>query len=90
MKKVIMYGSRHWPDCAPAKEYLSKNGVEYLYLDITENMINLKQFLKYRDNAPEFKKIKENGFVGLPCIVINDGQQIIFDYNLLDIDSLVR
>lgn len=88
MNKIIMYGSKHWPDCAPAKEYLSEKGVEYLYFDITENMINLKQFLKYRDNAPEFKVIKENGFVGLPCIVINDGQQIIFDYKLLNIDSL--
>lgn len=52
-------------------------------------MINLKQFLKYRDNAPEFKEIKENGFVGLPCIVINDGQQIIFDYKLLDLRQFI-
>lgn len=52
-------------------------------------MINLKQFLKYRDNAPEFKVIKENGFVGLPCIVINDGQQIIFDYKLLDLRQFI-
>ena len=88
MKKIIMYGSRHWPDCLPAKEYLSEKGIEFLYLDITENMLNLKRFLKYRDNAPEFKEVKEGGRVGLPCIVVNNGEQIIFDYNLLDIDSL--
>ncbi|MDD4780978.1 MAG: hypothetical protein PHT02_10340 [Tissierellia bacterium] len=51
-------------------------------------MINLKRFLKYRDNALEFKEIKENGSVGIPCIVINKGEKIIFDYNLLDINSL--
>jgi glutaredoxin-related protein len=51
-------------------------------------MINLKQFLKYRDNTPEFKEIKDEGRVGLPCIVIENGEEILFDYNLLDIESL--
>lgn len=88
MKRVIVFGSRHWPDCAPAKEFLSENGVKYLYLDITESMLNLKRFLKYRDNAPEFKEIKAAGRVGLPCIVIEKGEKILFDYNLLDIESL--
>ena len=88
MKKVIVFGSRHWPDCAPAKEFLSEKGVEYIYLDITENMLNLKKFLKLRDYAPEFNEIKEAGRVGLPCIVIGKGEKILFDYNLLDIDSL--
>ena len=88
MKRVIVFGSRHWPDCAPAKEFLSEYGVKYIYLDITENMLNLKKFLQYRDNAPEFKEIKEAGRVGLPCIVIEKGEKILFDYNLLDIESL--
>lgn len=88
MKKVIVFGSRHWPDCEPAKEFLSKKGVEFIYLDITENMLNLKKFLKYRDNEPVFKEIREAGRVGLPCIVINNGEEFIFDYNLLDVDSL--
>lgn len=48
-------------------------------------MTNLKVFLKYRDNNPEFKEVKESGRVGLPCIVINKGEQIIFDYNELEI-----
>lgn len=81
MKKVIVFGSKHWPDCEPAKEYLSENNVKYAYLDITENMINLKRFLKYRDNFDEFDEIKQASRVGLPCIVVNDGEQIIFDYN---------
>lgn len=42
-------------------------------------MFNLKKFLKYRDNRPEFDDIKKSGKVGLPCIVINDGEQIIFN-----------
>ncbi len=41
-------------------------------------MLNLKKFLKYRDTSPEFDEIKAAGRVGLPCIVINGGEEIIF------------
>ncbi len=53
-------------------------------------MLNLKRFLKYRDNTPEFIEVKEGGRVGLPCIVVNDGEKIIFDLNLLDIEDLKK
>jgi len=50
-------------------------------------MLNLKKFLKYRDNNPVFDDVKTSGRVGLPCIVINDGEEIIFgkpeDLNIL-------
>lgn len=85
MKKVLVFGSRHWPDCQPAKEYLSENNVKYLYLDVSENMINLKRFLKYRDDYDEFNSIKEKGSIGLPCIVIDDGEKIIFDYKEFEV-----
>ena len=85
MKKIIVFGSKHWPGCEPAKEYLSNHDVKFVYLDISENMLNLKMFLKYRDNYEVFNEIKEAGKVGLPCIVVNDGEQIIFDYNELEI-----
>lgn len=81
MDNIIVFGSQHWPDCLPAKEYLSKNNIKYAYVDVTESMFNLKSFLKYRDNYREFDKIKEKGYIGLPCIVINKGEKIIFDYN---------
>lgn len=61
------------------KEFLSKNEIEFEYVDITDSMSNLKAFLKYRDNRPEFKEVKEEGRVGIPCIVINDGEKLILD-----------
>lgn len=51
-------------------------------------MLNLKRFLKYRDNYPEFNQIKESGSIGLPCIVVNDGEEIIFDFNKLKVDYM--
>ncbi len=70
------------------KEFLSRENVPFLYLDITENMINLKRFLKYRDSLPEFDEVREAGRVGLPCVVINDGEEIVFDKELLKVDEL--
>lgn len=70
------------------KEFLSDNEVKFAYLDITENMLNLKLYLKYRDNADAFNIIKEAGRVGVPCIVVNDGEQIIFDEKELDIEDI--
>jgi len=60
------------------KEFLSQNEVKHTYVEITKSMGNLGTFLKYRDNHASFKEIKEKGRIGLPCIIINDGEKIIF------------
>ena len=41
-------------------------------------MLNLKKVLKYRDTSPVFDEIKAAGRMGLPCIVINSGEEILF------------
>ncbi|WP_432665901.1 hypothetical protein R9X47_06345 [Wukongibacter baidiensis] len=69
------------------KEFLSQNNVEFLYIDITDSMLNLKKFLKYRDNRLEFDEIRKSGRVGLPCVMINKGERFIFDQS--EIDELV-
>ncbi len=66
------------------KEFLSQNNVDFLYIDITDSMLNLKRFLKYRDNRLEFEEIKKSGRVGLPCVMINKGEQFIFEQSELD------
>ena len=78
MKEIIMYSSQHWPGCEPVKEALSQAGITFAYVDITTGMLPLKQFLKYRDTREEFREIKEKNRVGLPCLVINKGEQILF------------
>lgn len=90
MKKVTVFGSKHWAGCEPAKEFLSDNCIKFVYRDITENMMNLKLFLNHRDNNPVFKEIKENGRVGLPCIVIGNRDRIVFDIETLDIEDLKK
>lgn len=78
MKKIVLFASEHCGDCPPVKEALTNAGIRYAVQDISSGMVPLKRFLKYRDTRPEFDAIKEKGNVGVPCIVVNDGEQIFF------------
>lgn len=61
------------------KEALSKANIPYIVQDINSGMLPLKQFLKYRDTHEAFLPIKSKKQVGLPCIVINKGDEILFE-----------
>lgn len=61
------------------KEFLSENGIEFEYVDITDSMRNLKIYLRLRDTRPEFDEIKKIGRVGIPFIMINNGESLIFE-----------
>lgn len=61
------------------KEFLSNNGIKYGYLDISENLFNLKAFLKYRDLRPEFDEAKKKGDIGIPFIVVNNGEKVYLE-----------
>lgn len=67
------------PDCTSVKEQV-KNNPAFKLIDIGEHVMNLKQFLKLRDNNPAFDRIKSNGSIGIPCFVLEDGS-ITFSLN---------
>lgn len=71
--KVVMYGSDACPDCVEAQAILKENNIQFLYLDWTNSIGNLKRFLKLRDNNPLFDEVKKNGSVGIPCFQLEDG-----------------
>ena len=83
VSKKVVFGSSMCPDCIVMKKSLDERGVKYLYLDITENLANLKKFLKFREN-PAFDFAKENGSIGIPAMVVNDGEKIIFSIEEFD------
>ena len=76
MKKILFYGSHHWPTCDPVKEVLSQKNVNFVYVDIMSGMLPLKQFLKIRDHNDSHKEAKENGRVGLPTLSV-DGETYV-------------
>ena len=68
-----IYGSMLCPDCVKCREDLDKAGVEYEYLDFSDSLMNLKAFLALRDTDPAFAQVREEGRIGIPCILEEDG-----------------
>ena len=68
-----IYGSMLCPDCVQCRADLDKAGVAYEYLDFSESLLHLKEFLAIRDHSELFADIKEAGMIGIPCIVKEDG-----------------
>ena len=66
-----IFGSPMCRDCVICKEQLDQAGVPYVYMDITGNLMFLKKFLKLREGEA-FASIRENGQIGIPCILRDD------------------
>ena len=75
-----IYGSEQCPDCVNCKRDLDAAGVEYLYMNISENLLFLKKFLKLRDTNELFDPVRDKGQIGIPCIVREDGT-ITFEWD---------
>lgn len=68
-----LYGTHLCPDCEEAQAVLDERQIAYDYVDITAATANLKEFLRLRDRLPVFDAVKENGMIGIPCFVREDG-----------------
>ena len=75
-----IYGSQLCPDCVKCKEELEAAGVPFLYLNISENLLYLKKFLKHRDGNVLFEQVRQRGQIGIPCIEREDGT-ITFEWD---------
>ena len=72
--KIIMYGAEICPDCVEAKKQLSmEESIELDYRNITESTRILKEFLAYRDHDSIFATVKEEGRIGIPFFLLEDG-----------------
>ena len=68
-----IYGFMLCPDCVDCCADLDNRSVEYEFLDFSHSLKNLKEFLSLRDTLSVFASVRENGSIGIPCIVRNDG-----------------
>lgn len=74
---MIIYGSMLCPDCVQCRKDLDEAGVAYEYRDFAEDLRNLKAFLELRDTEEIFQSVKQDGKIGIPCIVNEDGSVIL-------------
>ncbi|MBQ8768578.1 MAG: hypothetical protein IJZ15_02870 [Oscillospiraceae bacterium] len=68
-----IYGSMLCPDCVQCCEELTAAGVDYEFLDFADSLIHLKEFLAIRDKGELFDTARQEGKIGIPCIVEEDG-----------------
>ena len=71
---LIIYGSRLCKDCVACLADFDRLGVSYEYRDFSENLAWLKEFLAMRDGNPVFENTRNEGMIGIPCIVAEDGR----------------
>lgn len=74
---IKIYGSMLCKDCVQCREDLDRAGVVYEYYDFADSLLYLKEFLSIRDSSALFTSVKENGSIGIPCIVKEDGTVIL-------------
>ena len=43
--KVVMYGTKACPDCVEAEEILKEKGIQYLYMEFSDNIGYLKRII---------------------------------------------
>lgn len=70
---IKIYGSMLCKDCVQCCEDLDKKEVPYTFLDFADSLLHLKEFLSIREGNPLFDPVRENGGIGIPCIVKDDG-----------------
>ena len=68
-----IYGSMLCPDCVQCRKALDEAGIFYEYLDFSEELKNLKEFLRLRDTDPAFEEVRREGRIGIPGLVKEDG-----------------
>ena len=76
MNELTLYYSSLCPDTVPFKAAMERLGMTAREVDITASMRNLKEFLRVRDGEEVFIPRKEQGMVGIPCLVTNKGEYL--------------
>lgn len=75
-----VYGAKICVDCRNYLVIQKARGFESDFIEITEDTGKLKEFLRLRDTDPAFEPVKEQGGIGIPFFVNEDGRKT-FDIN---------
>lgn len=68
------YGSTECSRCRAAIEELDEAGTEYEFIDVIRSKDNLKEFLQLRDSSSLFDVARQEGRIGIPAFIKDDGE----------------
>ena len=71
--KVTVIGSHLCPDTLYALNRLSEAGAEIDFKNLSASLSDLKAYLALRQDSPVYADIRENGGIGIPCFILEDG-----------------
>lgn len=72
--KVTMYGAQICSGCREALALFQQKGFrDFRFVEITGNVPNLREFLKLRDTLPQLQGPREEGRIGIPLFILEDG-----------------
>lgn len=80
--KVTVVGSHLCPDTLYALNKLVEAGAEIEFKNLSASLPDLKVYLNLRDHDAMYEKVKENGGIGIPCFILEDGTKTL---NLKDV-----
>lgn len=86
--KLEFFVSDVCSDSPPAIELMAKTGLSPETINITGSMADLRRFLSYRDKLAEFTPVKDEGYAGVPVLIVNGGELVLFDF--IDPDQIVH
>ena len=75
-----VYGAGICGECRMFKQIMEERGFEVDYVEITESVPNMWEFLRLRDREEAFAPVRERGTIGIPAFVKEDGE-ITLDMN---------
>lgn len=75
-----VYGTHICIDCRNYLALQKSRGFAATFIEITEDTAKLKEFLALRDHDPIFAPVREQGGIGVPFFVNEDGRKT-FDLN---------
>ena len=71
--KVTVIGSHLCPDTLYALNRLSEAGAEIDFKNLSASLSDLKAYLALRQDSPVYADIRENGGIGIPCVIVDAG-----------------
>ena len=71
---IKIYGMPSCPDCEYVHHQIENRSDEFESIDIGEHVRSLKEFIRLRDHHAAFADARRQGYLGIPCFVMDDGR----------------